>query len=152
MTSNAAGLGELIYEYTLKFTGMTDYGVTMEAISTGQAPVPPQGARFDVAFEGVASGPKFNSSVAGVDYLNMRADGKVELHIHATMTDEAGERVAVCASGVGTPREGSPVFDLRENVTLTSASPAYAWVNALQVWGVGTVDTAQGQVKVKGYA
>jgi len=76
MTTNVAGLGELIYEIEANFTGMTDYGVSMEDISTGQVPVPPQGARFDVAFEGVSAGPKLKGSVAGVDYLNMRADGK----------------------------------------------------------------------------
>jgi hypothetical protein len=48
--------GEKIYEYDLDFTGVTDYGVSMEAILSGKEKVPPQGARFDVAFEGHAKG------------------------------------------------------------------------------------------------
>ena len=48
--------GEKIYEYDLDVTGVTDYGVSLEAILTGKATVPPQGARIDVAFEGRANG------------------------------------------------------------------------------------------------
>jgi len=48
--------GEKIYEYDCDFTGVTDYGVTMEAILAGTERAPPQGARFDVAFGGRAKG------------------------------------------------------------------------------------------------
>ena len=48
--------GEKIYEYDLDVAGVTDYGVTLEAILSGQERVPPQGARIDVAFEGRAIG------------------------------------------------------------------------------------------------
>jgi hypothetical protein len=48
--------GEKIYEYDLDVTGMTDYSVTLQTILSGQASIPPQGARIDVAFEGRASG------------------------------------------------------------------------------------------------
>ncbi len=44
--------GEKIYEYDVIFTGVTDYGVSLEAMLAGKEPIPPQGARFDVAFEG----------------------------------------------------------------------------------------------------
>jgi hypothetical protein len=40
--------GEKIYEYDLDITGLTDYGVTLPAILSGQVRVPPQGARIDV--------------------------------------------------------------------------------------------------------
>ena len=50
------------------------------------------------------------------------------------------------------PQEGTPIFQLRENVTLTTNHPEYAWVNPLQVWGPGTVDVAKGEVRIKGYA
>ena len=39
--------GEKIYEYDLDITGMTDYGVTLDAILSGQVPIPPQGVRID---------------------------------------------------------------------------------------------------------
>ena len=66
--------GEKIYEYDVNFTGVTDYGVSLEAILAGKEQVPPRGARFDVAFEGRASG-RISGRVRGVDYLRLRADG-----------------------------------------------------------------------------
>jgi len=48
--------GDKIYEYDLDITGVTDYGVDMESILAGKERVPPQGARFDVAFEGNTTG------------------------------------------------------------------------------------------------
>ena len=53
-------------------TGVTDYGVTMDAILSGKEKVPLQGTRFDVAFEGRAKG-RLAGKVRGVDYLLMRA-------------------------------------------------------------------------------
>lgn len=38
---------EKIHEYELDVTGATDFGVTMEAILSGAAPIPRQGARLD---------------------------------------------------------------------------------------------------------
>jgi hypothetical protein len=48
--------GKKIYEIDLDITGTTDYGVTMDAITSGKAKVPLQGAQFDVAFVGTSKG------------------------------------------------------------------------------------------------
>ena len=151
MSSNTITVGELLYDMTVNFTKVTEYGVSMDALAGGQAP-PPAGARIDVAFEGVSRGPKLKGTVTGVDYLQIRADGRFGLHIHAAVTMDDGENIALFADGVATPEPGTDVSHIRENVTLTTASEAYAWVNHLQVWGVGTVDLAKGEVNVKGYA
>jgi hypothetical protein len=42
--------GEKIYEYDLDVTGMTDYGVSLDAVLSGEAKIPQQGVRIDVAF------------------------------------------------------------------------------------------------------
>jgi hypothetical protein len=70
--------GEKIYEFELVITRVIDYGVTMDAILTGKENVPLQGTRFDVAFKGRAKG-YLTGKVYGVDYLLMRADGRVDL-------------------------------------------------------------------------
>lgn len=62
-------VGELIYEATLQITGMTESGVSFEALMAGRVPPPAEGSRFDVAFKGVAKGPKMKSKVKGIDYL-----------------------------------------------------------------------------------
>ena len=66
--------GEKIYEYDLNVTSVTDYGVTLQAITSGESQIPPQGARIDVAFEGYATG-RLAGRVKGIDYLSIRADG-----------------------------------------------------------------------------
>ncbi len=152
MPAVTISVGEHLYDLTVNFTKVTEYGVSLEALVAGKATPPPEGARFDVAFEGVARGPKLKGTVAGVDYIHVRADGRFQLHIHAEITTEEGEKIAYFADGVATPEEGTSVAQLRENVTLTTSSHAYAWVNQLQVWVRGTADLAKQQVNVKGYA
>ena len=69
-------VGELIYVYTLKITGVTEYGISFADLMAGVVAPPPEGARFDVAFEGPASGAKLTGKVKGVDYVRVRADGR----------------------------------------------------------------------------
>ena len=145
-------VGELLYEYELKFTGVTEYGVSLEAIVAGEVAPPPEGARIDVAFEGASTGPKLKGTVRGIDYLHLRGDGRFQLHIHAEITTDDGEKIALFADGVAYPQQGSNIANLRENVTLSTSSKAYAWVNTLQVWATGTVDLAEQVVRIKAYS
>lgn len=142
--------GEKIYEYDLDVTGVTDHGLTLEAVLSGAVPVPAQGVRIDVAFAGRATG-RISGSVRGVDYVRVRADGRIDLDIRATLETDGGERIALAADGVAVPRAAEPVGDLYENITLSTAAPAYAWVNARQIWGVGTVDFAAGRIRIEAY-
>jgi hypothetical protein len=142
--------GEKIYEYDLDVRGASDYGVSLADILAGKVKVPPQGARVDVAFEGRAKG-RLSGRVRGVDYLLIRADGRVDLDIRASIETDDGCRIALSADGVGTPRAGEPVADLCENVRLTTAADDYAWVNARQIWGVGTVNFATGKIHIEAF-
>jgi hypothetical protein len=142
--------GEKIYEYDLDITGMTDYGIFLEAILSGQTPIPPQGARIDVAFEGHALG-RLAGSVRGVDYLRLRADGRIELDIRATIETHDGRRIALSADGVAVPRATEPVVDLSENVRLTTAADECGWVNTRQIWAMGTVNLTTGKIHLDAY-
>ena len=73
------------------------------------------------------------------------------LHIHAEITTEDGKKIALFADGVAIPEKGSPIFQLRENVTLTSNHAELSWVNPMQIWATGTVDVPSGQVRVTAY-
>jgi hypothetical protein len=151
MTQDMQVPGELIYEYSLQITQTVEYGASAAAVFTGQTP-PPEGARFDLYLEGAVAGPRMNGAVKGVDYLEFRADGRAALHIHAEITTEDGKKIALFADGVAIPEKGSPIFQLRENVTLTSNHAEFIWVNAIQIWATGTVDVSTGEVRVKGHA
>lgn len=145
-------VGDLLYEYTVKLTGMTEYGTSFEALMAGTAAPPPEGARFDVWFEGSSTGPKLRGKVTGVDYLRIRADGRFDLHIHAEIATDDGHRISLHADGVALVQPGSPIAGLRENVTLFTSAKDYSWVNGLQVWATGSVDLAEQVVTLKGYS
>ena len=42
-------VGAYLHEVSVKFTKITEFGISMEAFSTGKVPPPPEGARFDVS-------------------------------------------------------------------------------------------------------
>lgn len=100
--------GEKIYESDVDITGVTDYGLTMEDVLAGRKAVPPQGARYDLAFAGLMKG-RISGSMRGVDYLAVRADGRMDLGLRGTIETNDGSRIAFSADGVATPREGEPV-------------------------------------------
>ncbi|MBV8219774.1 MAG: hypothetical protein JO325_15025, partial [Solirubrobacterales bacterium] len=74
--------GELVYEYTPRVTQIIEYGTSAEAILMRTTPPPNEGARLDLYLEGPVIAGRLQGVVAGVDYLNMRPDGRAELHIH----------------------------------------------------------------------
>jgi hypothetical protein len=141
---------ELIYEAVVQITGTVEYGASMQALAAGKAAPPPERARFDVPFEGSINGPKLNGKAHGVDYLNIRADGRAELHIHAQVDLTDGGKVSFFADGIGT-LDSKGIVHLRENVILKSNSPSHAWVNSIAVWGAGTINLATGEIRVKAY-
>jgi Protein of unknown function (DUF3237) len=151
-SAQSAVTGELIYEYTARFTHVTDYSLALADVLSGAAAPPREGLRCDVGFAGPVSGPKLRGTVTGVDYGNLRADGRSELHIHAQITTEDGKHIALAADGVAIVEPGAPTIPLRENVTLTTSEPDYAWVNALQIWATGTVDFTTGEIHVSAHA
>ena len=142
--------GEKIYEYDLDITGVTDFGMSLEAILSGKEAIPSQGARVDVGFEGQASG-RLSGKVRGVDYLRVRADGRIELDIRATIETDDGQRISLSADGVAVAHPGNPVAELSENVRLTTAAANYAWVNSRQIWAPGTVNLATGKIHIDAY-
>jgi len=142
--------GEKIYELDLNITGVTDYGVTMDAILSGNEKVPLQGTRFDVAFEGGSKG-RLAGKVRGVDYIVMRADGRADLDVRATLETEDSYRIAAHIDGVATPRANEPMVDLVENIRLTTAATKYDWVNSRQIWGLGTVNLATGKIHIEAF-
>jgi hypothetical protein len=150
MTQNAAMRGEKIYDMELNITGVTDYGVSMDAILAGQEAIPLHGARFDLAVAGRYEG-RLAGRAHGVDYLRVRADGRIELDLHVIIETEDGHRIALSGDGQAAPRAGEPVLDIFANVRLSTASKNYAWVNERQIWGVGTASLATGNVRVEGF-
>ena len=98
--------GEKVYECDFDVMGVTDFGITLDAILSGKEKIPPQGARVDVAYAGTIKG-RVSRSIRGVDYQVIRADGRLDLDTRATVETTDGRRIALSASGVGTPAQAS---------------------------------------------
>lgn len=141
---------EPVYEARLRITGMTEYGFPLEDALAGAAPIPPEGARLDVAFDGTISGASLAGTAAGVDHVYLRADGRMELHIHARLTTADGANVPLFADGVGTLGPDR-VVELRESARLHSSAARYRWVNALALRRTGQADLARGEIHVQAF-
>jgi Protein of unknown function (DUF3237) len=146
--------GELLYEYVpqVTITKVVEFGISADAVLLHGVAPPAEGARFDFNLEGHIAGPNLSGTLQGVDYLNIRADGRGELHIHAGIETGDGMMISLSASGIVFRNDGSPLLQLRENVGLTSNHPELSWVNHLQIWASGTVDISTGRVHVKAYS
>ena len=144
--------GELIYEYTIQSTGATSYGVPRWTLCCpASKPSLRKGPGTTSPSRGRSPASGSEGTVELTDYIHIRPDGRAQLHIHAEITTEDGKKIGLYADGGAHFTDGPPVGDLRENVTMTTSEPDYAWVNALQIWAWGTVDLAKGEAHVTGY-
>ena len=145
-------VASLLYEGEYRRTAQIDYGASLEALVTGQVPIPEGGALVDIHFEGELQGPKLNGYLTGVDYLLVRADGRCDLNMHARIDTADGARIAFWSDGIFVPpTDGSGIAQIRENVRLTTADLRYQWVNMLQVWLTGYIDLAKESIHAKAY-
>lgn len=152
MDGKTISAGELIYEADIQFTETVEYGVSMDAITAGQMPLPLEGARFDQVFKGVLHGPKLRGKMSGTDHLYVRADGLFQLHLHARVTTEEGVNIAFSSKGVSLQIEGEQAVQLRAAVSLFTSAETYKWLNRLQLWALGTLDPVKGRAFVRAYA
>ncbi len=143
---------KLIYEAEIHFTGIVDYGVRMEDLSSRKVAIPPAGARFDQTFEGTLQGPELHGKISGTDYLYVRADGLFQLHLHARVTTDDGTDISMSSEGVSMQIEGEKLTQLRAAVTLSTASETYGWLNRRQLLAVGTLDPTKGEALIRAYA
>jgi hypothetical protein len=104
-----------LYDATLRIDEVIDFGYPLAALASG-APIPPSGIRFDVNFSGTVRGPRLTGAVGGVDYLSVRADGRLELHLHARVRTEDGASPAFVGTGLAIARRDAgplSLFDSR---------------------------------------
>nr|HMQ54984.1 DUF3237 family protein [Anaerolineae bacterium] len=100
-------------------------------------------------------GPKLKGNIAGVDFLRVRADGRFQLDLQANLTTEDGEKISVYEDGLlipPDPDDETRIAQLRLNLSFTTSSAKYAWLNYVQGWGRGLVDWKTGEVSVQVYA
>ena len=104
-----------------------------------------------MAFEGDIKGRITGKVRSGVEYVQLRADGRIDLDGRATVETEDGHRIAMRIEGAATLRANEPQLDLAANVRLTTAAPKYDWVNTRQIWGLATVNLATAKIHVESF-
>lgn len=89
----------------------------------------PAGVRIDFPFEGTATSEHWEGErpVSGVDYVMVRADGNMDLDIHATI-GERKEAVSYKAIGVSIANEDQSA-DPKELIVFHTANEELAWLN-----------------------
>lgn len=137
---------KLLFKEEIRLVHSVEYGFSMQDIISGSKPIPKEGARFDIHFAGNITGHKINGTITGIDYLQIRPDGKFILNLHASITTDNGAMIKV--EETGTNVNGS----LNLNMTFHTSDERYKWLNTKQVIGIGTVDFSTGLVLVKGYS
>ena len=140
-----------IFTEEINLTEITEYGIDWSDMLKPNTLIPLQGARFDLAFEGIIKGDQLNGVIKGVDYLEIRPDGKFSLNIHATIITNDGFTISVRETGISTPDSSGKAI-LHLNMDFFTASSEYDWINKKQVWSVGEVDMKSGKVLVTGFS
>lgn len=141
---------ELLFEEELQLTNIHEYGTKWDELTTGKVTPGPEGVRFDLDFEGTINGPQINGKIKGTDYLEVRADGKFMLNIHATVITNDGKHIAVREDGILFPKENGKA-NIQLNLQFTTHHPEYSWMNNVQGWAICEVDMQKGIVDVKVY-
>jgi hypothetical protein len=117
-------VSERLYAATLHHTRVVDYGYSVDDLANGRV-IPPSGARIDIAFEGRIEGSNLKGTIVGVDFGSLRADGRFQINIQATIITDDGATIALVAGGVANP-SGGPIVRLRKHAQMTTAAPEYA--------------------------
>ena len=140
-----------VYRANITFTGVVEYGLTMEDLTSGRKAIPLSGARFDQTFEGTLSGPVLQGTIVGTDYLMVRADGVFRLHLHGRITTADGVNISMASEGVSVQVPGESLAQLRSTVELFTNSEEYCWLNRRLLWAAGTLDAAAMVATVRAY-
>lgn len=141
---------QLLFKENLHLTGVTEYGVRWDELLGGEVAPPPQGARFDITFEGTFNGPDLKGTIKGIDYLTVRADGKFMLNIYATVTTDDGTVIPIREQGPVMPGENG-MAHLQLAITFTANAPKYAWLNQVEGWAIGEINMNSREVTAEVY-
>lgn len=89
----------------------------------------PAGVRIDFPFEGMATSEHWDGErpVKGIDYVTVRADGNMDLDIHATI-GERKEAVSYSAIGVSIATDDQSA-DPKELIVFQTGNEELAWLN-----------------------
>jgi hypothetical protein len=137
-----------LFDASLNYRVNVEYGFSFDQSMAGE-PIPPEGARFDVYFEGDIRGERLQGKVTGVDYVTLGPDRVAHLHVHAHITTNDGCHIAIHSEGFARRRAGSTLADTHETMTFATSDEQYKWINRVRAAGTGTSDTQNGRIEIR---
>jgi len=142
--------GEHLFTKVVHGTRSVQYVANMDDIRSKKIAPPLQGARVDSHVEITFLGPKVKGTGIGVDYVNYRADGLIELHVHEEITTEDGAKIAGFATGTG--HWEADVLHVREEISFSTGDPRYSWLNVIHAWGRGMSKPGENGLRIDVYS
>ena len=136
---------KVFFTEEVRLTNVKEYGYTWDDFINQRVEIPGEGLRFDIHFEGFITGEGINGSIKGVDYLTVRADGRLFLDLYAEITTVDDARIFVKESGINVHGQLSLTMDFHTN------DERYVWMNQEHIWATGDVSFEQGSVRIKAY-
>lgn len=136
---------ELLFKEEVKLLDVVEYGFSQQDLVEGIKPVPAEGARFDITFEGRLAGHRISGKITGTNYLEVRPDRRFFLTLKARIQTDDGASIQVSESGNNV--QGSLTLQMKFH---TSHS-AYSWLNHREVLGLGYTDLQSETAQINAY-
>lgn len=140
-----------LFNEKVAMTGLVEYGLSWKDITSGKISPPAEGARFDLSFEGELEGEALKGKIKGIDYLEFRADGRMELNIQATIITDDGESIALKETGLMSINLEDKTADLHLTMVFKVFSEKYDWLNKAQVWAIGQIDMEKASAAISAF-
>lgn len=145
MKDDVLNESSLLFKENVWMKEVREYGYAFVDFVESKKALPPEGLQFDIHFEGQVIGSRVNGTISGVDYLTVRADGRLFLNLHAKIETSDGAMIKVIESG--TNDNGV----LRLSMDFHTNDPRYSWLNRKHVWASGEVDFRTSKVSIQAY-
>jgi len=136
-----------LFDARLHFISTVEYGYTRADVAVGK-PIPEEGVRFDMFFEGYVRGEQINGRISGIDYVTLGPDGVSQLHVHGHIVTDDGSHVAVHAHGQARRRPDSVLADTQETLSFSTAIERYSWLNHVEATATGLANLETGMLDI----
>ena len=146
-------VGEFLYEATVSFTEVVEYGVSLQALSLWHRCATTVWSSVRHSFQ---RGPGWTPAPAARSTVWTISPCVRTVERSCTFMRGSRPRTARISrsslTGLFLLKKTHRSGNCGRTSSLITASSPYTWVNQLQGWGIGTVDPTKGEVRVKAYA
>ncbi|MDK9764725.1 hypothetical protein KI743_22230 [Vibrio sp. D420a] len=138
---------QIIYAGQGKLNGIESFGVDIQAVLSGQYPIPEEGLRLNGYFSGPVQG-SINGVISGRNFLRVMPDGSMVMNSKIIVRTSLGETLLLEALGSSFLETGTAWFETSKTV---SNLDKYQHLTQLYNVGVGLTDINTQQIVYNHY-